>query len=206
MKRKSGNSRVPAQQRSIARVKSILHASLTLFGQDGLSPIGMKDIARQASISQSSIYQYFPDKNAIIEALGEKLKSTLLKTVNDYPTPINNIDDVKPYAQYLTNAAAQMLANRPGWLIIINELITSNRYAENSFNYSVALSQRFSDRFQHLIPIDNQENLRATCLWWIHIAYTSILVSIQTDNDNRELNYACEVLEERISQLLTPAS
>jgi AcrR family transcriptional regulator len=61
--------REPQQQRSQQRVELILEVCKQLISEKGCAALKMGDIAAAADISIGSIYQYFPNKRAIIEAL-----------------------------------------------------------------------------------------------------------------------------------------
>lgn len=64
--------RTPQQQRSIERVDSILDAAKALIAKHGSAGLKIRDIADLAGITAGSIYQYFPNKAAIIHALGKQ--------------------------------------------------------------------------------------------------------------------------------------
>jgi len=59
----------PVQQRSISRVQNILHATRKILREKGLSAVTTTRIARQAKIPVGSLYQYFPNKKAVLFAL-----------------------------------------------------------------------------------------------------------------------------------------
>jgi AcrR family transcriptional regulator len=63
--------RQPVQQRSQERLDRILSAAEHLIGQKGSDQVKMSEIAQRAGISIGSLYQYFPDKRAIIRTLAE---------------------------------------------------------------------------------------------------------------------------------------
>lgn len=64
--------RTPRQQRSIDRVESILTAAKALIIEKGSAGLKIQDIALRAGITAGSMYQYFPNKAAIIHALGQQ--------------------------------------------------------------------------------------------------------------------------------------
>lgn len=64
--------RTPRQQRSIDRVDSILEAAKELIVEKGSAGLKIQDIAQRAKINAGSMYQYFPNKAAIIHALGQQ--------------------------------------------------------------------------------------------------------------------------------------
>ncbi|SAK47667.1 TetR family transcriptional regulator [Caballeronia temeraria] len=63
--------RQPAQQRSRERLDRILEIAQQLIAEKGSEHVKMSEIAELAEISIGSLYQYFPDKRAIVRTLAE---------------------------------------------------------------------------------------------------------------------------------------
>ena len=63
--------RQPSQDRSREKCETIIRAARDLIGERGNDAVSMREIARQAGVPISSIYQYFPDKKAILAAIME---------------------------------------------------------------------------------------------------------------------------------------
>lgn len=61
--------RVPTQDRSVETVRSILDATAQVLTDLGVERVSTNKIAKQAGIAVGSIYQYFPNKEAVIDAL-----------------------------------------------------------------------------------------------------------------------------------------
>jgi len=82
--------RAPVQARSQQRVEQILDASKALILEHGCAGLKMSDIATTAGISIASIYQYYPNKQAIIAALAthylEMFRAHVSKLWKNRPT------------------------------------------------------------------------------------------------------------------------
>lgn len=68
----SAPRRAPTQRRSRERVERILVVATELIAADGSDAMRMSDVAARAGVSIGSLYQYFPDKGAIIRVLAER--------------------------------------------------------------------------------------------------------------------------------------
>lgn len=64
--------RRPTQQRSRERVERILAAASELIARTGSDQVKMNEVAALAGISIGSLYQYFPEKSALIRTLAER--------------------------------------------------------------------------------------------------------------------------------------
>ena len=51
--------------------ETIIESAITCFGRHGLTKTTVVDIARAADVSRSTVYEYFRDKAAIVEACAE---------------------------------------------------------------------------------------------------------------------------------------
>lgn len=61
--------RRPVQQRSAARVERMLEACATLIDEVGYDGVTTTLIADRAGVAVGSLYQFFPDKRAVVQAL-----------------------------------------------------------------------------------------------------------------------------------------
>jgi len=71
----SAAGRLPTQQRSRDRVERILEIATGLIEAGGCDALRMSEIAAGAEISIGSLYQYFPDKSAVIRRLAERFNA-----------------------------------------------------------------------------------------------------------------------------------
>ena len=82
--------RKPTQQRAQQTVQAILDAVIRILKREGLAGITTNRIAEVAGVSIGSLYQYFPDKQAIFASLHQRhveeidrvVESTLVKNAS----------------------------------------------------------------------------------------------------------------------------
>lgn len=67
--RKVAARKTPSQSRSREKVRDILEAARYLLATEGLEKLTTNRIARTAGMSVGSLYQYFPNKQAIVHQL-----------------------------------------------------------------------------------------------------------------------------------------
>jgi AcrR family transcriptional regulator len=63
---------VPSQQRSRERLERILGEACTMIAEAGSDALKMSELAARSDVSIGSLYQYFPDKSAVIRTLAER--------------------------------------------------------------------------------------------------------------------------------------
>jgi AcrR family transcriptional regulator len=64
--------RVPQQRRGKRRVSALLDTAATVIAEKGYEQATMSEIARRAHSSIGSLYQFFPNKQAVAEAVREQ--------------------------------------------------------------------------------------------------------------------------------------
>jgi len=68
----------PKQERSAATVDAILGATARVLARDGYDHLSTNKVALQAGVSIGSLYQYFPNKEALVAALVDRHREDLM--------------------------------------------------------------------------------------------------------------------------------
>ncbi len=85
--------RRPTQERSRTRVDAILNATVDIVSQKGTGGLKIHELAEHAGVTPSSIYQYFPNKKAIIKALNERYVDETTEMVKASLTGIGSLEE-----------------------------------------------------------------------------------------------------------------
>ncbi|MEV3930886.1 MULTISPECIES: TetR/AcrR family transcriptional regulator [unclassified Streptomyces] len=64
--------RVPVQQRSADRLARILDAGAALLDETGYEQLSTRAVADRAGVPIGSVYRFFPNKRALVDALAER--------------------------------------------------------------------------------------------------------------------------------------
>ncbi|ASR33689.1 TetR family transcriptional regulator [Prauserella marina] len=75
--------RQPVQQRSAKRVERMLDASAELLEEIGYEALTTTLIAKRAGVAVGSLYQFFPDKRAVIQALTQRNLECFVAAVSE---------------------------------------------------------------------------------------------------------------------------
>lgn len=71
----------PRQGRSIATVEAIFEATIQVLSSDGLIRFNTTRVARRAGVSVGTLYQYFPNKQALLFAVLERHLTMLAEAI-----------------------------------------------------------------------------------------------------------------------------
>ncbi|TGK07034.1 TetR/AcrR family transcriptional regulator [Leptospira semungkisensis] len=142
----------PSQKRAIERVQYILDIVTGLLDEVGTEAITTNLIAQKAGIPIGSLYQYFPNKHAIISAVGERH----LARVNDM---VLNFIDSKPdmsnwesLVDQLIDAFARFYKTEPGFIPIWSNKNLDPQLVSIDRENNRAIADFLSNLFFGVIP------------------------------------------------------
>ncbi|WP_439345981.1 TetR/AcrR family transcriptional regulator [Vacuolonema iberomarrocanum] len=114
--------RKPKQARSLERVERILDVADALFVEGGYAAATTKEIAAQAEVPIGSLYQFFPDKAAILDALAARYTDLLNQRLQALGTPEMARFSLSDYVEQLTEGVEQFFVEYPGYRAIFMEI------------------------------------------------------------------------------------
>lgn len=100
----------PKQARSLARFNTILDEAEVMIAEQGDSDLKMNELARRAEVNIASIYQYFPNRAALlrqlIERYLEKYQAYMVESLGQYEGDTAGLVDliVDGYQDFFNNA------------------------------------------------------------------------------------------------------
>src|SRR6266581_1225158 len=99
---------VPVQKRSRERFERILECAAEVLAEKGSEAFRMSDIVERTGIAFGSLYQYFPDKTAIIGTLAERYNAVGRDCVRRDLAAVERARDLYPALCRIVDSYYQM--------------------------------------------------------------------------------------------------
>jgi AcrR family transcriptional regulator len=104
---------VPTQQRSRERFERILSCAAEIMAEKGSEGFRMSDIVERTGVAFGSLYQYFPDKTAIIGTLAERYNAIGRDCVRRDLAAVKSAADLHPALCRIVDSYYEMFADEP---------------------------------------------------------------------------------------------
>jgi len=123
--------RQPKQARSQERVHHILDVAEQLFIELGYEQTTTRAIATRAAIPVGSLYQFFPDKDAIVRSLANRYFEQEYQMFVQLHAELAEAD-IKTYVDCMIDAFEQFAEQHPGYRAVLAQLIDLMTVADAS--------------------------------------------------------------------------
>jgi AcrR family transcriptional regulator len=104
---------VPTQRRSRERFERILACAAEVMAEKGSEAFRMSDIVERTGVPFGSLYQYFPDKTAIIGTLAERYNAVGRACVQQELAEVKSVKDLHPALCRIVDGYYRMFVDEP---------------------------------------------------------------------------------------------
>ncbi|PHX56744.1 TetR/AcrR family transcriptional regulator [Tychonema bourrellyi FEM_GT703] len=118
----SGMRRQPRQARSQERVNQILDVAEQMFITEGYNATTTNAIAATAKVPIGSLYQFFPDKAAILQALTMRYMELLHQRFTELKTAETDNLPLSTYVDRMIDATDRFFIDHPGYHAIFMQV------------------------------------------------------------------------------------
>jgi len=176
--------RVPRQDRSRARVASILSSARRLVGERGSDAVSMREIAVDAGVPIASVYQYFPDKTAVLRALTERFYRRIRDRLVAALPLVTSPEQIPDFTAAMVDGLAVELGAAREHLNIwsacqVNETLRSLDAAD-----ALELATLLEARFREIGPTLDPDAVRDACSFAVMMAGHVVRVSYTLPPDD----------------------
>jgi AcrR family transcriptional regulator len=129
--------RVPQQDRGERRVAEVLEAAASVFAEVGYEAATMTEMAERAGASIGALYQYFPNKEAIVRALRQKYGDEIQARWEPLTAQASKLT-IKQLVDRIFAVMIDFMENRPAYIPLMSaprtyarDPVARNRLREN---------------------------------------------------------------------------
>lgn len=177
----------PTQQRSRARVERMLAAARDLIAERGSDAMKMGEIAERAGVSIGSLYQFFPDKNAVIRALADRFTADNRACIDAELAVVSDEKSLLTAFDGLIDTYYAICLAEPVMRDIWSGTQVDNTLRELELEDSRASAETLAKVWQRLLPGADPAELASTAflIWRLGEATIRLAISVDRDEGDR---------------------
>jgi AcrR family transcriptional regulator len=160
--------RTPQQERSRARVDAILAAARGLIAQR--EDVSMREIAAAARVPIASIYQYFPDRDAVFRAITLEFYARIRGRLEAALSFVKHAEDLSTLFDVMIDGLAGELRQSRSHLNVWAHTQSSPVLRELDTRDALAVAELVASQFQALAPDVDPERIRDICVFAVVMA------------------------------------
>ncbi|TGQ44009.1 MULTISPECIES: TetR/AcrR family transcriptional regulator [unclassified Mesorhizobium] len=179
--------RAPSQQRSRERVERMLTAASALIAGQGSDAMRMGEVAERAGVSIGSLYQFFPDKRAIIRALAERYTTQSQACIAAALAEVSDADSLRRAFSELVDTYYGLFLAEPVMRDIWSGTQADKALRELELADSRANAEFLTAVLKRLRPDANPAALETTALliWQMGEAAMRLAISVERQEGDR---------------------
>ncbi|MGF9566837.1 TetR/AcrR family transcriptional regulator [Neorhizobium sp. BT27B] len=154
--------RSPKQARSRDRVTEILKVSADLIGEKGIDAVTMKEIGSKSGGPIASVYQYFPDKAAILATLYEAYVAETRAILQATIANIRTAQDAMVAPGQLLDAYYKIMQKDASAIEILNAIKASKLLGQQDIEETRAQVQDFYDATAGYVKAPRRDEYKGT--------------------------------------------
>lgn len=183
MGQKTGTDRInyrkrPQQDRSVQRVEQILAAARLLIGRHGLQGLKMTEIAAEAGVPIGSLYQYFPERAAIVKALFERTAESVQDKIRSSFHAVGSLDEALDVICRVTDWYYQQFRENPADFEILIATETDRDLIQLNVEDSRQVGELFYCSIKHLLPADFPVDMSTRSFLLSHLIGSAIRLAV----------------------------
>jgi AcrR family transcriptional regulator len=170
----------PTQKRSRERVEHILASASRLIAERGSDTMRMSEVAELSGISIGSLYQYFPDKAAIIQTLAERYNAVSRACIADGLAHVKTVEDLRQAFSALIDEYYNIFLAEP----VIRDIWSAMQADKSLREIELAESRQnavlLSAALKRALPDEDLDRLKVPALLIMYLGECVMRLAIST--------------------------
>jgi AcrR family transcriptional regulator len=167
-------------------MQAIVEAARRLVGGRGNDAVSVREIAAEAGVPISSVYQYFPDKNAILRVLIvdylDRIQGMLAGVVDE----VDGVDDLPAATDRMIDALVRLFRREPALGTIWSAVQANTVLREIDLDDTRKVAAFMAALFRKVAPGADRDLVFDACLWAAHMVPHTIRVAHHAPPRERE--------------------
>ncbi len=173
----------PQQERSIQRVDAILSVAAALIAEKGVSAMKMTELATVAAIPIGSVYQYFPDKAAIVRALLERHSSRIRQKVGEAFAFVTSLDHAIELVCTMIDWYYREFRSDPAYIGVWLGTDIDRDILRLNIQHSKRVAEIFLESIRPFLRAESRIDLEARTQLFSHLIGASVRFAIMSEEE-----------------------
>lgn len=192
----SARRATPVQRRSEQTFEKILTSALRILDRDGMAGFNTNAVAADAGINVSTLYHYFPDKNAIVRELFIRTENERITYLAERINELETVPDIGPWVADLIKTMAKRRQTNPGVSVLRSAMRVLPELRELEVQLDERSVEALASAIRHRYPKTSAQ--RAT-----HVATMVINVGVTMMDRAGEVQIPPASLHKELAELIT---
>ena len=179
--------RKPTQKRAKERVEKILATASEMISETGSDAVRMTEVAARAGVPIGSLYQYFPDKAAILRTLAVRFMEATRELLSEALEGTTSVEDGLARIDGLIEGYYATVLNEPVirdvWSGTQSDKVLQALDIEDSRENGLI----FYENMKQYVPVAEHGRFSAACFLMMQMAGAATRLAIAVDREEGDL-------------------
>ena len=173
--------KAPVQTRSRERYERMLQAAATIIGETGSDAMRMSEVAERAGVPIGSLYQFFPDKAAIIATLAERCNEESRKCIGEGLAGISDRDSLAQAFSGLLDVYYGLFLDQPAMRDVWSAMQADKALRAVQLEESRKNAEVLADVLERMIPGGDPAVLSTRALVVMHLGEEAMRLAVSVE-------------------------
>ena len=175
--------RTPSQSRAQEKIRRIAECATALIAAKGSDSLKMSEIAQQAGISIGALYQYFPDKSALIRYLFESCNAQSRQCIEEGLATAHSADELIVAFNALIDEYLALMRQEPAMCDIWSATQTDKSLSKLEIAESRQNGRLLADTIRRIAPGKVSAQLDETAFLLMHFGESTMRIAVDVSEE-----------------------
>lgn len=179
MSTKKSNGRLqlrktPQQERSIQRLEAILESAVEMIAQNGVGNLKMTDLAARAGVPIGSLYQFFPERAAVVRALHDRHTERVETGAERVFSKVSSIAEAETLMESAVDVFYSTFRDDPVYLPVWLAAISDPDLQRLNTDHQARLTAIMCKIFRPLLPEGSAIDLEIRVMLFVYLTGATV--------------------------------